>query len=220
MKYRSQILLAGAALAFVLVQGCAVGPNFQPPKTTAPAQWSAPMTGGETNFEPSLASWWKSFNDPQLDSLVERAVKTNQDLRIAEARVREARAFYRIASSQLWPTVDAGGSYARQNQSKNQPVLGSLPMPSGIPFENNVYQAGFDASWEIDVFGGNRRAVEAGKAEVAAAEFGRRNVLVTLLGEVARNYVELRGCQRRLEIATNNLKTQEEALALAQEPIQ
>ena len=175
------------------------------------------MAGGETNLEPSLASWWKSFNDPQLDSLVERAVRTNQDLRIAEARVREARAFYRIASSQLWPTVDAGGSYARENQSKNQPILGSLPMPSGIPFENNVYQAGFDASWEIDVFGGNRRAVEAGKAEVAAAEFGRRNVLVTLLGEVARNYVELRGCQRRLEIATNNLKTQEEALALAQD---
>ncbi len=216
MKYRPQISLAGAALAFVLVQGCAVGPNFQPPKTSAPTQWSAPMAGGETNLEPSLASWWKSFNDPQLDSLVERAVRTNQDLRIAEARVREARAFYRIASSQLWPTVDAGGSYARQNQSKNQPVLGSLPMPSGIPFENNVYQAGFDASWEIDVFGGNRRAVEAGKAEVAAAEFGRRNVLVTLLGEVARNYVELRGCQRRLDIAANNLKTQQEALALAE----
>jgi NodT family efflux transporter outer membrane factor (OMF) lipoprotein len=216
MKYRSQILLAGAALAFLLFQGCAVGPNYQPPKTTAPAQWSAPQAGGETNLEPSLASWWKSFNDPQLDSLVERAVRTNQDLRIAEARVREARAFYRIASSQLWPTVDAGGSYARENQSKNQPVLGSLPMPSGIPFENNVYQAGFDASWEIDVFGGNRRSVEAGKAELAAAEFGRRNVLVTLLGEVARNYVELRGTQRRLEIATNNLKTQEEALALAE----
>ena len=86
-----------------------------------------------------------------------------------------------------------------------------------MPFDNNVYQAGFDASWEIDVFGGNRRAVEAGKAEVAAAEFGRRNVLVTLLGEVARNYVELRGCQRRLEIATNNLKTQQDALALTED---
>jgi NodT family efflux transporter outer membrane factor (OMF) lipoprotein len=217
MKNRSQFFLAGAALALVFFQGCMVGPNYQQPKTAAPTQWSAPMAGGETNLEPSLASWWKSFNDPQLDSLVERAVRTNQDLRIAEARVREARALYRIASSQLWPTVDAGSSYARQNQSKNQPVLGSLPMPPGIPYENNVYQAGFDASWEIDVFGGNRRAVEAGKAEVAAAEFGRRNVLVTLLGEVARNYVELRGCQRRLEIATNNLKTQEEALALTQD---
>ena len=218
MKYRSQILLAGAALALALFQGCAVGPNYQQPKTAAPAQWSAPMAGGETNLEPSIASWWKSFNDPQLDSLIERAVKANHDLRIAGARVREARALYRIASSQLWPTVDAGGSYARQNKARISRFIGSLPMPSGsVPFENNVYQAGFDASWEIDVFGGNRRAVEAGKAEVAAAEFGRRNVLVTLLGEVARNYVELRGCQRRLEIANNNLKTQEEALALTQD---
>jgi NodT family efflux transporter outer membrane factor (OMF) lipoprotein len=217
MKYHPQILPAGAALALALFQGCAVGPNYQQPKTAAPAKWSAPLAGGEANLEPSVAAWWKSFNDPQLDSLVERAVNSNHDLRIAGARVREARALYRIASSQLWPTVDAGGSYARQKQSKNQPVLGSLPMPSGIPFENNVYQAGFDASWEIDVFGGNRRAVEAGKAEVAAAEFGRRNVLVTLLGEVACNYVELRGCQRRLEIANKNLKTQEEALALTED---
>jgi NodT family efflux transporter outer membrane factor (OMF) lipoprotein len=217
MKKRSQIFLAGAALALLPFQGCMVGPNYQPPKTTAPTQWNAPMVGGETNLEPSIASWWKNFHDPQLDSLIERAVSSNHDLQIAGARVREARALYRISSSELWPTLDAGGSYARQRQSKNQPLLGSLPLPSGIPFDNNVYQAGFDASWEIDVFGGNRRAVEAGKAELAAAEFGRRNVLVTLLGEVARNYVELRGCQRRLEIATNNLKTQEEALALTQD---
>lgn len=176
------------------------------------------MAGGETNLDdPSIASWWKRFNDPQLDSLVERAANANHDLRIAGARVREARALYRMAASQLWPTVDAGGSYARQNQSKNQPILGSLPMPSGIPFENDVYQAGFDASWEIDVFGGKRRGVEAGKAEVAAAEFGRRNALVTLPGEVARNYVELRGSQRRLEIANKNLKTQEEALAITED---
>ena len=157
------------------------------------------MAGGETNLPPSIAGWWKSFNDPQLDSLIERAVKTNHDLRIAGARVREARAFYDIAASQLGPTLDAGGAYARQDQSKNQPVLGNLPMPPGVHFNNNVYQAGFDASWEIDVFGGTRRAVEAGSAEVAAAELGRQNVLVTLLGEVARNYVELRGYNRRFQ---------------------
>ena len=82
------------------------------------------------------------------------------------------------------PALDASGAYARQDQSKNQPVLGNLPMPPGVHFNNNVYQAGFDASWEIDVFGGTRRAVEAGSAEVAAAELGRQNVLVTLLGEI------------------------------------
>ena len=175
------------------------------------------MAGGETNLGPSIASWWKSFKDPQLDSLIERAAKANHDLRIAGARVREARALYRIAASQQWPTIDAGGSYARQNQSKHQPIVGDLQLPSSVPFENNVYQAGFDATWEIDVFGGTRRAVEAGKAEVAAAQFGQRSVLVTLLGEVTRNYVETRRFQRRLEIAKKNLKTQEEALAITQD---
>ena len=173
-----------AALACLLA-GCAVGPDYQHPRTAVPAQWSAPIAGGPTNLAPSIASWWKTFNDPQLDSLIERAVKANLDLKIAGARVREARAQYRIVSADLWPTVGVGSSYARQNQSKNQPIIGSLNVPSSVPFENNVYQAGFDASWEIDVFGGTRRAVEAGKAEVAAAEFGRRNVLLTLLGEVA-----------------------------------
>src|SRR3974390_3441612 len=217
MNHRSQMLLASFVLALALLQGCAVSPDYQPPKTAAPAQWSAPMAGGETNLEPATASWWKSFKDPQLDLLIERAAKANHDLRIAGARVREARALYRIAASQLWPTIDAGGSYARQNQSKNQPIIRDLNLPPSVPFENNVYQAGFDASWELDVFGGTRRAVEAGKAEVAAAEFSRRNVLVTLLGEVARNYVETRGSQRRLDIANNNLKTQEEALAITQD---
>ena len=92
MKYRPQILLAGAALAFALFQGCAVGPNYQPPKTTAPAQWSAPLAGGETNSAASLAAWWKSFHDAELDSLIERAACSNLDLRVAQARVREARA--------------------------------------------------------------------------------------------------------------------------------
>ena len=194
--------------------GCAVGPDYQPSKVATPGQWSAPKTSGETNLESTDAAWWKTFKDPQLDSLIDRAVKANHDLRIAGARVREARAQYRMASADLWPTVGSGGAYARQRQSEHQPIIGSLPLPPGIPFENDVYQAGFDASWEIDVFGGKRRAVEAGKAEVAAGEFGRRNVLVTLLGEVARNYVQTRGDQRRWEIANQNIKAQEEALGI------
>jgi len=207
----------GLVALVCLLGGCTVGPNYQHPNTAVPAQWNAPTAGSQTNIEPSLASWWKTFNDPQLDSLIERAVKANHDLRIAAARVREARAQYRIVSADLWPTLGTGGSYARQNQSKNQPIIGSLDLPSSVPFENDVYQAGFDAAWEIDVFGGKRRAVEAGKAEVAAAEFGRQKVQVTLLGEVARNYIELRGFQRRLDIANKNIKAQEDALALTRD---
>jgi len=217
MKFNRQLPSAGLALALALLQSCAVGPNYQPPKTTAPAQWSAPLAGGETNGAPSLAAWWKTFHDPELDSLMERAVKANPDLRIAEARVREARAQYRIASAKLWPDLNASGSYARQKQSQNQPILGSLPLPANVPFENNVYQAGFDASWEMDVFGGTRRAVEAGKAEVAAAEWGRRGVQVTLLAEIGRNYVETRGYQRRLEIVNKNIKVQEDVLDITRD---
>ncbi len=97
-------------------------------------------------------------------------------------------------------------------------MLGSLPIPAGVPFENDVYQAGFDASWEIDVFGGKRRAAEAARAEVAASEYGRRATLMTLLGEVARNYMDVRGYQRRLAIANENINAQTNALAITRRP--
>ena len=200
-----------------LLAGCTVGPTYHPPAVKTSAQWSSPLVGGETTNSGSIAFWWKNFNDPELDSLIERAVQSNLDLRIATARVREARAEYQMTSADLWPTIGTAASYQRQLQSKHQPILGSIPLPPNIPFENNVYQASFDASWEIDVFGGTRRATEAAKAEVAAAEFGRRDTLVTLLGEVARNYVEARGYQRQLTIAQDNIKAQEENLALTQD---
>jgi NodT family efflux transporter outer membrane factor (OMF) lipoprotein len=207
-------------LAF-LAGGCAhipsVGPDYHRPATKAPAQWAEPLAGGETTSPASIADWWKNFHDPELNSLVDRAVQSNLDLRIAQARVREARAQYGIAFGNLWPTVDASGSYARQRESQSQPLVGPGDrLPPGIPFENNFYQSGFDASWEIDVFGGQRRATESAKAQVAAAEFGQRDVLITLLGEVARNYVEARGYQRQLEIARENITAQEQTLALTQ----
>jgi multidrug efflux system outer membrane protein len=204
------------ALLALLAGGCAVGPNYHQPALSTPAHWGEPLKGGETNSPASVADWWKNFHDPELDSLIARATKSNLNLKIAKARVREARAEYGVAVGSLWPTVDAAGGYARQRQSKNQPVLSSLPMPPGVPFENNVYQAGFDASWEIDIFGGKRRAVEAAQAQVAAAQFGERDVLVSLLGEVARNYVDARGYQRQLEIARENIRAQEQVLAITQ----
>jgi len=208
------VLLAG------LAGGCAnlpsVGPDYHAPATQTPTRWSETLAGGETNAAAVTAAWWKNFHDAELDSLIVRAASSNLDLHIAQARVREARAHYRMTAADFWPTVDAAGAYARNRQSEHQPVLGSLPMPAGVPFENNVYQAGFDASWEIDVFGGTRRATESARAQVAAAQCGEREVLVTLLGEVARNYVEARGYQRRLEIARENIQAQEQSLAIVQ----
>jgi NodT family efflux transporter outer membrane factor (OMF) lipoprotein len=200
-----------------VLAGCAVGPNYHPPQAKAPTGWSEPLAGGETNSTALVAEWWKDFHDSELNSLIERAVRSNLDLRIAQARVREARAQYGIASADLWPTLDGSSSYARQRQSEHQPLLGSFPLPPGVPFENNVYQAGFDASWEIDVFGGKRRAKEAAGAQVSASDFGRRDALITLLGDVARNYVDLRGYQGRLAIAQENIDAQEKALAITRD---
>jgi NodT family efflux transporter outer membrane factor (OMF) lipoprotein len=213
---KTKQLLIMTLVATVAV-GCAVGPNYQRPIAKAPAQWSEPLTVTETNAPLAVTAWWKSFHDAELDALIGRAVESNLDLQIAQARVREARAQYGIAAADLWPTVDGSGSYSRERQSQHQPLLGSLPIPPGVPYQDNVYQAGFDASWEIDVFGGRRRETEAAKAGVEASEFGRRDALVTLLGEVARNYVDVRGYQRRLEIAHENIAAQAKALAITQD---
>ena len=196
-----------------LLAGCTVGPDYHPPKTAAPARWVSPPDGGETNLPAAEAAWWKSFHDAELDSLVARAAQSNLNLRAVVARVRETRAAARVVSAGLAPTLDAAGSYARDRYSAN----GFPPFPPGVPVEADVYQAGFDAAWELDVFGGTRRAAEAARADMAAAEFGRRNVLITVFAEVARHYVAARAFQRRLAVAGANLRAQEEILALTRD---
>src|ERR1035437_5285990 len=157
--------------AFVLLAGgWTVGPNYQRPNVKLPAQWGEPLAGGVTNHDNLVGAWWKKFHDAELDSLIGRAVTTKLDLRIAEARVRHARAQQGFAEAGYWPTVNVSGAYARQIQSENQPIIGSIPSSSNIPFENCVYQAGFDAAWEIDLLGGKRPRVAAAPAALAAKQ--------------------------------------------------
>ncbi len=202
------------AMAAMAVASCTVGPDYHQPAGHAPPAWSSPVAGGLTDNAAEASSWWTSFNDAELNSLMERAVKTNLDLRVAEARLRQARAVRGMSVADFGPTVDTTASFARQLQSRNQPLIGALPLPANFPFEYDVYNAGFDAAWEIDVFGGKRRALEATTAEWQGAREARNDVMLTLLAEVARNYVELRGGQRRLEIAVHNRELQEEAVEL------
>jgi NodT family efflux transporter outer membrane factor (OMF) lipoprotein len=196
-----------------LLAGCTVGPDYHPPKPAVPAQWVSPQPPGETNSPAAEAGWWKSFHDAELDSLARRAAQSNLNIRMAAARLGEARAASRVVSAALGPALDASGSYARERYSAN----GFPPFPPGIPLDADVYQAGFDASWELDVFGGRRRAVQAARAELAAAEYSRRDVLITVLGEVAREYVAARAFQRRLAVVTSNIDVQQQILALTQE---
>ena len=206
---RGSFILLLAALAFAA--GCAVGPDYHPPQTAAPGQWSAPLAGGETNQPAALADWWKNFGDTNLDLLMATAVRSNLDLQIAAARVREARAERDVTAGGRWPSAGGTAAYSKNRYGANQyPPLAGF----GIPLEYNLYNAGFDAAWELDIFGGTRRAVEAANARLGAAEFGARDVLVSLLAETARNYVELRGYQQRLAITRRNLQVQQQTLDL------
>ena len=194
--------------------GCVVGPDYRRSASHAPAAWSSPVANGLTNGAAASASWWTSFNDPELDSLIGRAVRSNPDLLVAEARLRQSRALREMSAANFWPTLDASASVARAKQSMNQPLIGSLPLPPGFPFEYTVYNGAFDAAWEIDLFGGKRRALEAATAEYEGAIEIRNDAMLSLLAEVARSYIELRGSQRRLEIARNDLERQRESLEL------
>ncbi|MBL9000601.1 MAG: efflux transporter outer membrane subunit [Phycisphaerae bacterium] len=204
---------------------CTVGPDYKQPVSPAAAGQfaslngedvkaaAAPISPGDTDpLAPgALRSWWGAFGDPTLNALVERAVEGNPDLKIATARVREARALRGIEVSNLYPRVNANGVYERGRSSANQgegnPEAGST---------TNFFDAGLDASWEIDVFGGIRRSVEAADAELAAVEEGRLAVFVSLVAEVARNYVELRSFQRRVEVNQSAIRAQRETLELTE----
>jgi outer membrane protein, multidrug efflux system len=201
-----------AVLCAAALVSCTVGPDYRPPEVEVPPVWSAQAASGPAE----LSAWWTTFGDATLTALVERALAASPDVRAAQARVMEARALRGLAEAERWPSGGVSGSYARQRISENEPVIGTLAPPAGFPFENDVYQASFDASWELDLFGGRRRAREAAVAEVQAFEAEREGVSVSLAAEVARDYVELRALQQRLAITRDNLALQADALAIAQ----
>lgn len=221
MKARNSAWKLHAATAGLLLfaVGCTVGPSYQRPDLSMPLTWKEARESGVDTRSAELAQWWTAFNDPLLNSLIERAVQSNLDVRLAEARIREARALQAITAAGAWPTVDVSGSYARNRISKNalsfpSPAGGAPSAGPGGDLEHNLFKTGFDASWEIDLFGGVRRSVEAAEANVDASVEDRRDALVTLLGDVANNYIDLRGLQRRLAVAHASLKSQEEILDL------
>ncbi|MBM0104214.1 efflux transporter outer membrane subunit [Steroidobacter sp. S1-65] len=198
-----------AAVAMALV-GCAVGPDYRPPQTVAPDEWhQLPQTGVrvESPDAPSLAAWWTTLNDPQLNELIERALAENRTVKQAYARVVQARAQRAIAGAGFWPNIGASASGNRTESESNFNERGEAVTTVG-----ESYGTGFSASWELDLFGGQRRSYEAATAQLAATEADLRDVLVVLLGDVALSYVGVRTAQSRLEFAERNLESQREAL--------
>jgi outer membrane protein, multidrug efflux system len=213
-------LRIASAVLLLLGSGCTVGPNYQKPDFPVPSIWNQAQEKGIDTRSAKFTHWWTAFNDTFLNSLVERAVRSNLDLRLADARVREARASRVSVSAGAWPTIGTSSSYSRNRSSEN--TLSLPPQGNGVPspslgrgdLENDLFQTGFDASWEIDVFGGVRRSVEAADANIEASVEDRRATIVTLLGDVAKNYIDLRGFQRRIAVARSNLKSQQDTLDL------
>lgn len=207
------IKLLSAVVCVTLVGGCTVGPDYRTPDTSMPGGW-ATIARGST--QPSVAveqaaeisQWWKNFGDPTLDELIASALVGNLDLAQAQARLQQSRARRAIAAGGLWPSADLFTSYRRSGRD------------SGVTAgSNDQYQLGFDASWEIDVFGGQQRVVEAEDARLYAAAFDLLDVRISLVSEVAINYLNLRTSQRRLAIAERNLELQQRSLDLTRRQV-
>lgn len=195
----------GSLGLIALLGACSVGPDYKaPPQIAVPAQWNTPATAQPK--APDLARWWTRFGDPALDALIAEAVEGNLDVATAQANVRAARASYRQAGGSLWPSLQGSGGFTRQ---RTAPAQGS-----GNGATANLYQAGFDAAWEIDLFGANRRAAEAAGYGIDAAEENLRAALLTLIGDVATNYADARGYQKRIELARRIAQSQRETAEL------
>jgi len=200
-------LVVAVALA---LGGCAVGPDYRPPEAATPDEWhQLPQTGvrAESPDASELAAWWTTLNDPLLNELIERALAENKSVKQAYARVLQARAQRAIAGSGFWPDIGASASASRSESEGNFNERGEAVTTVG-----ESYSAGLDASWELDLFGGNRRSLEAATAQLAATEADLRDVMVVLLGDVALSYVGVRTAQSRLAFAERNLEFQREAL--------
>lgn len=191
-------------LTAVLLAGCVVGPDYQIPILPMPANWS-----GQKPTKPAqpaqLSRWWQRLRDPELNTLVEEAVAGNLDVATARARIREARASYRQSAGTLLPSVDGSGSATRNK---------SAVATSGSSAIYAEYQAGFDASWELDLFGANRRGVDAARYGVDASEEDLRSTLLTLVGDVASTYAQARGYQARVALARRSAASQRQTAEL------
>jgi multidrug efflux system outer membrane protein len=195
-----------APLAAAVLAACAVGPDYHAPDTPAPATFDHAVQ--VYSPEQTVADFWRHFDDALLAKLVDQALDSNYDVRIALSRVAEARALRRDVAFDLAPSIGAGGGYTETRVSRAQTLAGA---PRGTEF----YDAGFDAFWELDFFGRVRRGLEASDAQLGAIEAARRDALVIVSAEVTRTYFELRGYQQQLDVARRNVSNQQSTLDLA-----
>lgn len=220
-RFSARLLAASLGLATTVLAGCAVGPSYRTPHVRMPDAYAAELPAGPGNAGAAspveLATWWRALGDPELDSLIERAVKANPDVLIALDRLQAARTYEAGLVGTALPAVEAGGAYGRG--TGDDAVRGLAPEPlvsadnsHGVTQVNAV--GGFDAVWELDVFGRVRREIEAAHYDAEAAADARNAVLVSVIADVARAYVDLRSLQMQTAVLQGAIGVLEESYRL------
>jgi NodT family efflux transporter outer membrane factor (OMF) lipoprotein len=203
----SMLTIAGTAA----IAGCTLGPNYHGAPTAAPVAAHASSFNrapkDATAATPAAAAWWKSLNDPQLDRLIEAALADSPDIRAAQARLRESRAGLRGQQSNELPKTSGSAAYLHAH-------LPSSPLNISSA---SLYDVGFDATWEVDLFGGTRRAIEAASAEASAVDADLADTHVQLSAEIAQAYVDLRDQQQRIALVHESAELEERILTLTQQ---
>ena len=199
-----------AALTLVALQaGCAVGPDYAKPDMALPSRWTQASAGAPgSSSAAALDAWWREFNDPLLDELMDEAVAGNADVASAKAKIREARATRREAEAGLGPSVTGSASATESGAGLGAGGAATTSTTSMTSTASAPFQAGFDASWELDIFGGKRRDVEAAVYGEQATEEDLRSTLLTLIGDVGAYYAEARGYQARIALARRTFASQ------------
>ena len=202
--------------ATLLLAGCTVGPDFQPPNPAAPSAWGPVRAGvpSRTGTGDADPRWWERFGDPVLSSLVGRIAAQNLDLQAAAERVLRGRAQRQVVASQGLPQLGARSYYERDRLSTVGNPAALVLIRPGAPVEFDVYQNGLNSSWDLDLFGRVRRGVEAANAETQAAVEDRRAVALAALADLVQDYLQLRGTQAALAIAEGNLALARQNTAL------
>lgn len=205
-------IYAGIIVPLLLI-GCTVGPNYQKPDLTAQLPSQYQLVDDNANGEPTTDQWWQTFNDPALNQLVENALARNLDIANADANIRQARAQLSMVDSASLPQLGVNGRIGRDRISKNSEFLANIPINPDVNFTD--YRAEFDASWEIDLFGHNRRQSEAAQARLTSVEHQRQEVELRVAAEVVRNVIDYRAAFKRSKNAEIMLVENRQLLELA-----
>ena len=214
---RRRVILAASGIGLLGLGGCTLGPDFKRPDVISPSSFEAEPrdVAGTTYGGPVDIAWWKRFNDPELNHLIDRLAVQNIDLQRGMQRIAEARSQTRIAAAQGLPSLNWAGSYARTHQSETGFI--SLVQPrAGAPNEYDFFQNTLGASWDLDLFGQIRRAVEAQHATQEAAVEARHGLALSTLATLVDSYMQLRGVQDQIGITERHMAVSDHDVALVE----